>query len=91
MSKPVNIYFCGSIRGGRQDINYYIPIVEHLKTRGHVFTEVIADPTLTKEGQCRSGWDAVLKKQLVNTVLGLVNHPYGIATTLFAYILRMSC
>ena len=91
MSKPINIYFCGSIRGGRQDINYYIPIVEHLKTRGHVLTEVIADPTLTKEGQYRSEWDDVLKKQLVNTVLDLVSHLYDITTTLFAYVVRMSC
>lgn len=37
-----NIYFAGSIRGGRSDANIYKQLVEELKTYGAVLTEHIS-------------------------------------------------
>ena len=43
----MNIYFCGSIRGGRADVDFYARIVEKLKQFGTVLTEIVADKTVT--------------------------------------------
>ncbi|XP_076442021.1 putative 2'-deoxynucleoside 5'-phosphate N-hydrolase 1 [Babylonia areolata] len=40
----VNIYFAGSIGGGREDADIYLCIVEQLKKYGHVLTEHVAYP-----------------------------------------------
>ena len=53
-----NIYFAGSIRGGRQDVELYLRIVQQLKIYGHVFTEHVADPDLEK-GRSSSTIDTV--------------------------------
>ena len=42
----MNIYFCGSIRGGRQDVAIYQQIVTSLKPFGKVLTEHVAFPEL---------------------------------------------
>ncbi|CAF4845058.1 unnamed protein product, partial [Rotaria sp. Silwood1] len=42
----MNIYFCGSIRGGRQDVAIYQQIVACLKSYGRVLTEHVAFPEL---------------------------------------------
>jgi len=42
----MNIYFCGSIRGGRQDVGIYQQIVTCLKAYGRVLTEHVAFPEL---------------------------------------------
>ncbi|MFX0200855.1 MAG: nucleoside 2-deoxyribosyltransferase [Candidatus Hodarchaeota archaeon] len=39
----LKIYFAGSIRGGREDVELYRDIIEHLKTYGEVFTEHVGD------------------------------------------------
>ncbi|GFO16494.1 2'-deoxynucleoside 5'-phosphate n-hydrolase 1-like [Plakobranchus ocellatus] len=39
----LNIYFAGSIKGGRQDVDIYAQIIELLKAYGHVFTEFVGD------------------------------------------------
>ncbi|RUS70741.1 hypothetical protein EGW08_021499 [Elysia chlorotica] len=39
----INIYFAGSIKGGRQDVGIYSQIIDQLKTHGHVFTEFVGD------------------------------------------------
>lgn len=46
-SAGLKIYFCGSIRGGRQDQQLYKTIVDHLKQWGPVLTEHVAFPDLT--------------------------------------------
>lgn len=46
----MKIYFAGSIRGGRQDAELYLQIIEYLKTFGDVLTEHIGDPKLTHLG-----------------------------------------
>jgi len=45
----LNIYFCGSIRGGRDDAPLYLKIVNHLKEKyGKVLTEHVANPEIGK-------------------------------------------
>lgn len=46
----MKIYFCGSIRGGREDAGLYHEMIELLKEYGNVLTEHVGDPTLTKYG-----------------------------------------
>jgi len=45
----IQIYFCGSIRGGTQDIPIYVKIVEVLERKGTVLTEHIKDAKRTEE------------------------------------------
>lgn len=48
----MNIYFAGSIRGGRQDAALYHRIIEQLKSQGHrVLTEHVGDLNLV-ESRC---------------------------------------
>lgn len=46
----MNIYFAGSIRGGRDDAERYHELIRFLKTFGEVLTEHVGDPRLTREG-----------------------------------------
>ncbi|KAK7148129.1 hypothetical protein R3I93_012448 [Phoxinus phoxinus] len=55
----MNIYFCGSIRGGRQDVNIYQRIVKKLQQYGKVLTEHISYDSLSEKGE-----DAVLDKAI---------------------------
>lgn len=50
MSHQYKIYFCGSIRGGRGDVDLYGRIVEMLKKYGTVLTPFVADPKVTDMG-----------------------------------------
>lgn len=45
------IYFAGSIRGGREDVEFYLGIINHLKTHGRVLTEHIAEKQLALMGE----------------------------------------
>ena len=47
----MKIYFAGSIRGGREDVEIYLGLVEHLKTLGDVLTEHVADKSLILKGE----------------------------------------
>ena len=47
----LNIYFAGSICGGRADQPLYKQIINHLKTYGTVLTESIGNPSLTDQGK----------------------------------------
>ncbi|XP_064600858.1 5-hydroxymethyl-dUMP N-hydrolase-like [Liolophura sinensis] len=40
------IYFCGSIRGGRQDAELYQRLIEKLKAYGDVLTEHVGNPNV---------------------------------------------
>lgn len=44
------IYFACSIRGGRDDAETYAAMVEHIKTRASVLSEIFADGKLTAAG-----------------------------------------
>lgn len=49
----MNIYFAGSIRGGREDKELYLQIIEHLKCHGRVLTEHIGAQSLLSSGEIR--------------------------------------
>lgn len=49
----LKIYFAGSIRGGREDVQLYAKIVRLLQRYGTVLTEHVADTALLE-----SGWTA---------------------------------
>ena len=59
MNEPGNpeIYFACSIRGGRDDAEFYAKIVEHTKTQATVLTEIFADQKLTSEGMNKPNED----------------------------------
>lgn len=44
------IYFACSIRGGRDDAETYAALVEHIKTKATVLSEIFADGKLTASG-----------------------------------------
>jgi len=46
----MKIYFCGSIRGGRQDADLYFRMINALKQHGTVLTEHVGSPSLTDKG-----------------------------------------
>lgn len=48
--EKLKIYFCGSIRGGRDDAALYARMIEYLKQYGNVLTEHVGDPSLTDRG-----------------------------------------
>jgi nucleoside 2-deoxyribosyltransferase len=45
----MKIYFAGSIRGGRQDRDLYLAIINHLKNYGQVLTEHIGSEDLQEK------------------------------------------
>lgn len=47
----MKIYFAGSIRGGREDVEIYNKIIERLKKYGEVLTEHVGDYSLSIKGQ----------------------------------------
>lgn len=47
----MNIYFAGSIRGGRDDQSIYLEIIKYLKRYGNVLTEHVAEPKTTSLGE----------------------------------------
>ena len=47
----MKIYFAGSIRGGRNDIQIYQEIINFIGNFGTVLTEHVGDPLLTNEGE----------------------------------------
>lgn len=46
----MKIYFAGSIRGGREDADLYLKLIDYLKSFGEVLTEHVGDPKLTSAG-----------------------------------------
>ncbi len=46
----MKIYFAGSIRGGREDADLYLRIINYLKMFGEVLTEHVGSPALTSLG-----------------------------------------
>lgn len=58
MATGLKVYFCGSIRAGRGDVEIYGRIVEMLGKYGTVLTPFVADPNLTvhsaEEGKAKT-------------------------------------
>lgn len=47
----MKIYFAGSIRGGRSNVDIYKKIIDHLNKNNKVLTEHVGDYNLSIEGQ----------------------------------------
>ncbi len=47
----MKIYFAGSIRGGRQDVEIYKQLIQHLKQYGDVLTEHVGEDNISKDGE----------------------------------------
>lgn len=47
----MKVYFCGSIRGGRDDVMVYQRIVRKLQSYGSVLTEHVSSEELSSNGQ----------------------------------------
>lgn len=47
----MRIYFAGAIRGGREDKDLYLQIIELLRKYGEVLTEHVGDPALSSGGE----------------------------------------
>lgn len=47
----MNIYFAGSIRGGRGDKELYLKLIQHLQKFGNILTEHVGDKNLTVWGE----------------------------------------
>ena len=76
----MNIYFSGSIRGGRNDANLYKKIIDYLKTFGTVLTEHIGDTSLTSNGQADQTDEAIHNQDMkflneANIVIAEVTNP----------------
>ena len=57
MSGKRLIYFCGSMRAGRQDVDLYGSLVEKLGKYGEVLTPFVADKSITNLGSEHEGGD----------------------------------
>eukprot|EP00088_Acartia_fossae_P039085 TRINITY_DN4067_c0_g1_i1.p1 TRINITY_DN4067_c0_g1~~TRINITY_DN4067_c0_g1_i1.p1 ORF type:complete len:156 (-),score=32.30 TRINITY_DN4067_c0_g1_i1:554-1021(-) len=57
MTSALKIYFCGSMRGGRQDVDLYGKLVEKLGAYGSVLTPFVADKKITNLGSEHAGGD----------------------------------
>ena len=51
------IYFCGSIRAGRQDVDLYARMIGKLNVYGEVLTPFVGDKKITITGSEHSGGD----------------------------------
>lgn len=47
----MKIYFAASIRGGRQDVEFYMELIQHLQNYGKVLTEHIGDKNVEETGE----------------------------------------
>ena len=50
-SAATKIYFCGSIRAGRQDVDLYGTLCQMLSCHGTVLTPFVADKAITVTGR----------------------------------------
>jgi nucleoside 2-deoxyribosyltransferase len=50
----MNIYFAGSITGGREDAPIYLKLIDYLKTKGVVLTEHLGSSNLLSTGEDKS-------------------------------------
>ena len=60
----MNIYFSGSIRGGRDDAHIYKEIILYLKKFGRVLTEHIGDESLKSTGEISKDNQAIHDRDL---------------------------
>jgi len=59
----VNIFFSASIRGGRDDVDLYADLVDHLNTHGDVLTEHIGEQDVEAKEQAHGLTDTDIYEQ----------------------------
>ena len=57
------IYFCGSMRAGRQDVQLYGNLVAALGRWGEVLTPFVADPSITEVDSEYEGGDLAIHER----------------------------
>ena len=60
----MKIYFAGSIRGGREHIEFYQKIIDCLRQYGEVLTEHVADDKLSEIGEKNLSDSYIYKRDL---------------------------
>lgn len=60
----MKIYFAGSIRGGRNDRDLYLGIIERLKSYGEVLTEHVGDSALSHTGETKKSVDFIYERDV---------------------------
>ena len=65
MSIRKGIYFCGSMRAGRQDVDLYSIIIQKLSNYGEVLTPFVGDKSITECDSEYEGGDKVIHDQAV--------------------------
>ena len=60
----MNIYFAGSIKGGRDDRAIYSEIIQELKTYGTVLTEHVGFDSITDKGETQISQEEVFIRDL---------------------------
>lgn len=60
----MKIYFAGSIRGGREDVDVYREIVVLLQVYGEVLSEHIADKSISSYGQTKMTDEEIYQKDV---------------------------
>ena len=71
----MNIYFAGSIRGGREDVKIYQEIVAFLKTKGTVLTEHITLESIHDMGEDDKTEEFIYKLEQSDIVVAEVTQP----------------
>lgn len=72
----MKVYFCGSIRGGRDDVEMYLRIVAKLQSFGTVLTEHVSKRELLDTGQSIPDTTIYCKRSTVFTVLSTLCWTY---------------
>lgn len=60
----IKIYFAGSIRGGRENIDLYNKTINYLQQLGKVLTEHIGNDEITKFGEIKNSDKRIYKRDL---------------------------
>lgn len=76
----MKIYFAGSIRGGRANVEKYREIINHLKNYGEVLTEHVGDKTINDLGEQSLSVEEIYNRDLnwlteADIVIGEVSIP----------------
>ncbi len=60
----MKIYFAGSIRGGREDKEIYLQIIEHLSKHGRVLTEHVGNKNINNLGESNFSDNQIYKRDV---------------------------
>ena len=60
----MKIYFAGSIRGGSEDRDIYLALIQELRAFGQVLTEHVGDPNLTQLGEITLSDEKVFQRDV---------------------------